>query len=85
MPLYYFQCSKCLKEQRRILTLEESKKEQACDCGYSLRRTPKPPSSRVTETLDNGVMTRKLERLADAERLFAERHEITKKKMTGEE
>ena len=84
MPLYYFQCCKCCKPQRKILTVEEAKKLQFCDCGYTLRRTPVPPSSQVTETLDNGAMTKKLERLADAERLFAERNEAVKKNQMGE-
>jgi hypothetical protein len=40
-----------------------------------LVRTPKPPTSQVTEVLDNGAMPKRLERLADAERLYRERAE----------
>ncbi len=93
MPLYYYRCCKCHQPQRKIQTPEEATKLQVCgkpvegktdSCGYTLRREPKPPSSQVTETLDNGVMTKRLERLADAERLFAERNEATKKSQQGE-
>jgi hypothetical protein len=79
MPLYYFECCKCHKPHRKILTVDEAMKIQACECGYTLRRTPQPPSARVTEVIDNGIMPRRLERLADAERLFAERNEAVKK------
>lgn len=79
MPLYYYRCCKCLKAQRRIQTPEEAAKLQGCDCGYSLRREPRPPTAQVMETLDNGVMTKRLERLADAERLFEERDQVNKK------
>lgn len=73
MALYYFQCSECKEAQRKILTPEEAKKEWACGkCGGKLERTEKPPTTRITETLDNGAMTRKLERLANATEVYAE-------------
>lgn len=78
MPLYYFRCSHCGTASRRILKPEEAG-SQTCTCGAFVTRTPQPPSTQVMETLDNGVMTKRLERLADAERLFAERNEATKK------
>jgi hypothetical protein len=84
MPLYYYRCCKCHRPCRKIQTPEEAAKLQSCECGYTLRREPKPPSTQVKETLDNGVMTKRLERLADAERLFAERAEVTDKKRRGE-
>ncbi len=92
MPLFYYRCVKCGQAQRKIQTPEEAEKLQVCGkpvegkteaCGYTLRREPKPPSTRVVETLDNGVMTKRLERLADAERLFAERNEAVKKNQGG--
>ena len=47
-------------------------------------RAARGVSSRCVETLDNGVMGRKLERLTDAERLYHERAEATKKSQKGE-
>lgn len=77
MPLYYFKCDgPCKQEVRRIISPEQAQAKTLCpkpDCGGTLRRTPKPPTAQVVETLDNGWMTRKVERLADAERIFAER------------
>lgn len=83
MPLYYFQCETCGKEFRRILKPEEAT-SQPCACGSTLKRDPHPPSSRVTEVLDNGLMTKRIERLADAERLFRERNEATRKSQRGD-
>lgn len=83
MPLYYFKCHTCGLTFRRILKPEEAA-AQGCTCGSILRRDPRPPSTRVIETLDNGLMTKRLERLADAERLFAERNEAVKKSQSGE-
>lgn len=37
-----------------------------------MTRDPRPPSHNVVETLDNGIMTRALERPAEAERLTRE-------------
>lgn len=79
MPLYYYLCGSCKKPQRRLLTPEESQAPLPCSCGGALARTPVPPSSQAVETLDNGIMTKRLERLADAETLFRERNEAVKK------
>lgn len=37
-------------------------------------------TSRITEVLDNGLMSRKVERLADADRLFKEQAETDNKR-----
>jgi hypothetical protein len=82
MPLYYYECSKCSWHYRKIQTPEEAEKTQICrakGCTAELVRKPVAPSARVTEVIDNGIMPRRLERLADAERLFAERNEAVKK------
>jgi hypothetical protein len=74
VPRYFFACEACNKPYQRICAPVEAKQEQACPaCSKPLKRTPKPANTMVLETLDNGLMARKLERLADAERIFAER------------
>ncbi len=76
MPLYHFRCDACGKQVRKLLTPAQSGEPRACPedtCSGSLLRTPKPPTSNVVETLDNGFMVRRLERPADAERLYKER------------
>ncbi len=79
MPLYYFRCPGCQLLSRKILAVEESTLARVCECGEDLRREPRPPTSQTVESLDNGHMPKRLERLADAERLFKERDEANKK------
>jgi len=38
-----------------------------------MKRTPRPPSTIVKEMLDNGAMTKRVERLKDAEELYRQR------------
>ena len=83
MPLYHYRCETCEKEARRICTPEQSQAAPVC-CEHPMVREPHPVSTRCTEVLDNGAMVKKLERLTDAERLFRERAEITKKQQRGE-
>lgn len=73
MPLYYFRCEACGKEVRRLCSIDEAKNKHSCSCGNVLIRAPRPPSTSIKETLDNGLMGRRLERYSDAERLFRER------------
>jgi hypothetical protein len=83
MPLYYFGCpdSSCAVTTRRLLPPKEVRlAEETCPkCGKLMLRQANAPTARVTEVIDNGIMTRRLERLADAERLFTERNEAVKK------
>jgi hypothetical protein len=54
-------------------SLEASRALRCRECGGPLHRAGLGPSTQVVERLDNGLMPRALERLADAERLFEER------------
>lgn len=81
MPMYRFKCDVCLTTTAKLL-LDNARAKAfdgtgcpSCSAG-KLKRDARPASSRVTETLDNGVMARKIERPADAERLY---YEHTKK------
>lgn len=82
MPLYYFKCTDvdCPGTGRQLVTKAAyligtlGRSTLPCAvCGKPMERDPRPASSRVTETLDNGVMSRRVERPADAERLYKER------------
>jgi hypothetical protein len=79
MPLYYFQCSGCQKSLKRLMTPEQYKALEPADsvpckeCGSQAHRTPSAATSQVNEVIDNGFMTRRLERIADAQRIYAER------------
>lgn len=75
MPAYYFECPECRASDRRILSAKAAKDyAQPCEeCGRIMKRVPKPPSTQITETLDNGLMPRRLERPADAEQIYHDR------------
>lgn len=83
MPIFYFKCTdaKCPGTARHIFTPTAYKLKgpgpvtapPCCVCGKPMKRAPKAATSRVTETLDNGLMSRRIERPADAERLYKER------------
>lgn len=76
MPLYHFYCLSCSQRTRKILELTSAQVLESkilCKCGGTLKREQLDgPTSRKIESLDNGIMAKKVERLADAERLFDE-------------
>lgn len=82
MPMYYYQCEACKKTVRRICSPEQSTDLPKC-CSGAMVRTPKPPTSRSVETLDNGLMVKRIERLTEAERLFHERADAVQKQQTA--
>jgi hypothetical protein len=47
--------------------------KKTCQCGKAMVRKAVGPTANVKETLDNGCMVKKLERFADAERLYHDR------------
>lgn len=74
MPLYYFKCNTCPAKKAYRLKPGEQKADRNCPvCGGLLAREPRPPSYQVMESIDNCTQPRRVERLADAERLYAER------------
>lgn len=78
MPRYTLVCRSTAHFEPEIKVLiRKSTKELAgilCpDCKAPMMREPEGPSSNITEVLDNGMMARKVERPADAERLYKER------------
>lgn len=72
MPRYYFKCA-CGETVGVLRQPEKRNVPQKCKCGRQMERDARGPSSRIVETLDNGIMSRRVERLADAERLIKER------------
>jgi len=85
MPLYQYLCLHCKETVRRIRTVESHKSGMECPkCSAAMIRIVSPPSHQATERLDNGAMTRRVERLVDAERLFRERRAAVEKEEKGE-
>lgn len=80
MALYHYHCEACAKDVQRVFSPAEAKQVWVCECGGTLRRTPRPPSTQTMERLDNGFMTKAVERLSEAPRLF---HERSKGKKTA--
>lgn len=81
MPVYTFQCGLGHPAFNKIMTVEEYRKcggTSFCSvsvCSAVARRTRKPASSQSMEVLDDGIRPQRIERLADAERIFKEREE----------
>jgi hypothetical protein len=44
-----------------------------CSCGLVSKRAPQPPTTATKETIDNGLMSKRVERYVDAEDLYKER------------
>jgi ribosomal protein L37AE/L43A len=75
MPIFYYRCPECETMKSRLLkgpAEAESEVFLCAKCSHPMVRAPKAPTTRITETLDNGIMVRKLERIADAEQIHDE-------------
>lgn len=73
MAKYRFHCDACEMATTRLLEPHQVAAATCRGCGGLLRRTPVAPTTTVMEVLDNGHMTKAVERPADAERLYHER------------
>lgn len=74
MPLFNFKCD-CGTKVRKLLA--KTPLEFLCPaCLNPMMRDSFAPTSRSTEVLDNGAMTRPLERLDNAEEIFRDRAHI---------
>ncbi len=77
MPAYYLFCEACGDDRHVIRKNAKAADNVTCQtCGFGpMIRAVRAPTSRVVETLDSGIMSRRVERPADAERLYRERAE----------
>ena len=82
MPSYHLTCSTCGRTRKRILVrplklLTDAEQSAFLQCMNGCERLmtigDPAPTSQVMEELDNGSMSRKVVRHADAERLWADR------------
>lgn len=74
MPLYRYICVKCEIDINKRFSVERSKELVNCDqCGTVLSRNPAPPSSRVTEFIDNGIVTKRVELVKDIGEIMKKR------------
>lgn len=71
MPAFHLKCQKCQKAIRKLLPKFEVLN---CECGGEFHRSNTDgPSTVIKETLDNGVMVRKVERIHNIDELVKER------------
>ena len=66
MPMWYWICDVCRKRGRSLKIVE------MCDCGGKVSHDPQSISFQKKEVLDNGVMTKSLERLDDIQEMMAD-------------
>ena len=74
MPAFNLVCTECGEKQTRVLFNKTNLPKLVCIfCSGKVKRVVKGPSLQVKERLDNGIMVRAVERLANAEELFDDR------------
>ena len=74
MPQFFYNCTTCKIDKRRVCMPEEAIILPVCPTCYGpMARAPRGPSSNVVEHLDNGFMSKAIDRPAEAERLYKER------------
>ena len=69
MPVFNYRCESCGIGVRTMSRSSSTHKE----CGGKLVREPQGASSQKMDTIDNGLMAKKVERLTDVEELAHER------------
>lgn len=73
MPLYHFKCE-CGEEAVALRSPANRAAPRKCEkCGGQMKRAPRGATAKIVETRDNGLMSRRVEQLADVERLMHER------------
>lgn len=71
MPLFYVQCLGCGETAARVLPSSDAVKTCHCKlCNGKVKRVPRPPSTQMMERLDNGIMPKAIDRLANAEEFY---------------
>ena len=77
MPLYQFNCPKCKRPSKRILTVEEYEarglKCRWHGCDGVLTRDAQPPTTHNKEVIHQPHQVKDIERFSDVEKLMQER------------
>ena len=71
MALFDFECPSCYRIVKRLANKEPN--IECTNCHVLMVRKSNPPNTQVKEVLDNGFMTKRVERLKDAEELYKNR------------
>lgn len=73
MPIYNFICPNCSKTKKLLRKNESQAKEIKCECGTQMNRDTKPLTSKTTEIIDNGLMSKKVEVASNIKESLEER------------
>ena len=73
MAYYRFTCKACGIVSMLAMHSDQQFEGGKCKCGGDRVRTPNGATSRIVEVRDNGLMSRRVEQLADIERINYER------------
>ena len=79
MPLYRFICPKCQHRYSKFVRPEKSDilpKYLCADCAIELERDSETNFTSVKETIDNGLMDRRVEQYQDSHDLVKEREQL---------
>ena len=79
MAAFYFNCKEH-GEFGRIMS-KVTPKSDCPVCGVPSKRAPRPLSTSTNEVLDNGLMSRRVERIQGATQLYKERAKADKRKL----
>lgn len=89
MPLFTYDCLQCGTINKRIVQLDQSDPAgmtcKACGKFKLIKAKQGGTSNQTMEVVDNGIQTRPVERLAEAERIFKEREQAHDQKYKIEE
>lgn len=81
MATYRYFCPTCNKPQTRSLSPEDAKKEVLCrKCQTVMKRNKVDSFTTIKETIDNGIMLRKVEQIAGANEQIHEREFLDRQK-----
>lgn len=79
MPIYYYKCTHCDREVKKLLEPKDAFDEYFCPHdGHVAKRLFKPPTSHVKEVIDNGIQLKRVEQFADSPRLLEEREQLSR-------
>jgi DNA-directed RNA polymerase subunit RPC12/RpoP len=79
MALYRFRCGSCKTEFQKLL-IGVPKDAPCPKCGKKAKRNPGGVSTKTTETVDNGIMARRVERIQNATEIYSDRARADTKK-----
>ena len=76
MPAVTYHCPNCGYTVKRVRTGSPVPRIPCAGCGCTAHRRVGAPTATVVETIDDGIVTRRVERMKDIEEIMAERSKM---------